>query len=85
MEQFRKEWALHLQVMLVQNFHLAFNNVAKSLKKVLQMRFDGETEFVNVEFINNCSVFLNISFISLIIFLIPFYRDLIILFLYIYL
>jgi hypothetical protein len=49
------------------------------------MRFDGETEFVNVEFINNCSVFLNISFISLILFLIPFYRDLIILFLYIYL
>ena len=48
------------------NFHLAFKNVSKSPKKVLQMWFDGENELVNEEFINNCSDFIIISFMSLI-------------------
>jgi hypothetical protein len=47
-------------------FHLAFKNVSKSPKKVLQMWFDSENELVNVAFINNCSDFVIISFMSLI-------------------
>lgn len=37
-----------------------------SPKKILQMGFDGENELVNVEFINNCSDLVVISFTSLI-------------------